>query len=94
MEADIQDDPARTAGPGELASDEPAAFCNETYLGDAVYASFDGYQIWLRTGDGNDQRIALDPDVYSALTRYVQALKRGAQSGAAATESESQGEGI
>ena len=28
------------------------------YLGDAVYASFDGYHIWLTTGDGNDQRIS------------------------------------
>jgi hypothetical protein len=65
---------------------------SESYLGDAVYASFDGYQIWLRTGDGNNQRIALDPGVYQALVRYVQALKRGVQHHAAATESESQGE--
>lgn len=43
---------------------------NETYLGDAVYASFDGYQIWLRTGDGNNQRIALEPAVLCALDRY------------------------
>ena len=52
---------------------------SESYLGDAVYASFDGYQISLRTGDGNNQRIALEPEVYQALVRYVQALKRGAQ---------------
>jgi len=42
----------------------------ETYLGDAVFASFDGYQIWLRTGDGNNNRIALEPGVYAALVRY------------------------
>jgi hypothetical protein len=48
----------------------------EEYLGDAVYVSFDGYQIWLRTGDGNNQRIALEPVVYDRLVRYVESLKR------------------
>ena len=52
---------------------EPPAQC-ETYLGDAVYASHDGTQIWLRTGDGNDQRIALDPYVYRALVKYAESL--------------------
>lgn len=47
---------------------------NETYLGDAVYASFDGYQIWLRTGDGNNQRIALEPPVFRALVEYAERL--------------------
>jgi hypothetical protein len=47
---------------------------NETYLGDAVYASFDGYHIWLRTGDGRDQRIALEPSVYANLIRYRDSL--------------------
>ena len=47
----------------------------EEYLGDAVYASFDGHQIWLRTGDGNNQRIALDPATYAALERYVARLR-------------------
>lgn len=47
---------------------------NETYLGDAVYASFDGYQIWLRTGDGGNQRIALEPSVFAALKRYHESI--------------------
>lgn len=42
----------------------------ETYLGDAVYASFDGWNIWLRTGDGNNQRIALEPEVLAALVAF------------------------
>ncbi len=42
----------------------------EVYLGDAVYASFDGWHIWLRTGDGNRQRIALEPSVFQALVNY------------------------
>ena len=48
----------------------------ETYLGDAVYASFDGYHIWLRTGDGNNQRIALEPAVLHALIQYAADLKQ------------------
>jgi hypothetical protein len=44
----------------------------EGYLGDAVYASFDGYQLWLVTKDGNNQRIALEPFVYAALRKYAQ----------------------
>lgn len=47
---------------------------NEVYLGDAVYASFDGWQIRLRTGDGNAQVIFLEPAVYGALIRYVHEL--------------------
>lgn len=37
------------------------------YLGDGVYASFDGYQIWLVTDGGS---IAIDPEVYMALREY------------------------
>ena len=48
---------------------------NEKYLGDAVYASFDGYQIWLRTSDSNNQRIALAPEVFNALVEYANALR-------------------
>lgn len=44
---------------------------NETYLGDAVYASFDGWQIRLRTGDGNNQIIFLEPEVLERLFAYA-----------------------
>lgn len=47
----------------------------EEYLGDAVYASFDGYHIWLTTKDGNNQRIALEPSVFHALVDYQGSLK-------------------
>lgn len=43
----------------------------EQYLGDAVYASFDGWQIQLRTGDGNNQVIYLEPSVLNALFEYA-----------------------
>lgn len=49
----------------------PQPLVETTYLGDAVHASFDGYQIWLKTGDGNDQQIALEPSVYFALRRFA-----------------------
>lgn len=45
----------------------------ETYLGDGLYASFDGHHIWVRTGCGGG-RIALDPDVFNALVKYGNAL--------------------
>lgn len=48
---------------------------NETYLGDSVYASFDGWCIWLRTGDGNNQRIALEPHVLEALLEFIKTIK-------------------
>ena len=43
----------------------------ETYLGDAVYASFDGWMILLRNGDGNNNRIFLEPEVLTALFRFA-----------------------
>lgn len=43
----------------------------KTYLGDGVYASFDGWMIWL-TLDGQDSttRIALEPQVLHALKEF------------------------
>lgn len=47
----------------------------DRYLGDGVYASFDGYQIWLDTRAQEPvNRIALEPKVYRALLEYVAAL--------------------
>lgn len=44
----------------------------EEYLGDAVYASYDGFHIWLHTGDGQNMKIALDPTVFRNLLAYAQ----------------------
>lgn len=46
----------------------------EEYIGDAVYASFDGWQIKLRTGDGNNQVIYLEPSVLSRLVEYARRI--------------------
>ena len=45
----------------------------QVYLGDGLYASFDGYQIWLRTSDGLSvtNTIALEPQVMKALSDYA-----------------------
>ena len=52
----------------------------EEYLGDGVYASFDGYQIWLRTPRENgDHTIALEPEVLRALKEYVNRLNEAAR---------------
>ena len=49
---------------------------NETYIGDGVHASFDGYQIWLRTErEGGDHYIALEPAVFERLLAYRDSLK-------------------
>ena len=44
---------------------------NETYLGDGLYASFDGYQIKLRAPrlDG-DHWVALEPSTWNALMAF------------------------
>ena len=44
----------------------------ETYLGDGLYASFDGFSIWLRAPRENgDHLVALEPSVYAALTAFA-----------------------
>ena len=44
------------------------------YLGDRVSSDFDGYQIWLSTQGGD--KIALEPNVFAALLRYQERIKR------------------
>lgn len=43
-----------------------------SYLGDGVYATFDGEYIWLLTSshDQPSDRVALDISVYNALRAY------------------------
>lgn len=42
------------------------------YLGDGVYASFDGYQIWLAANDHRNKVVALEEPVMIALILYAQ----------------------
>ncbi len=40
----------------------------EFYIGNGVFASFDGWQIWLWAGDS---LIALEPEVYQGLCFWM-----------------------
>ena len=59
-----------------LPMPEPNPPDKETYLGDGLYASFDGWQIQLRAPrpDG-DHLIYLEPDVQAALLKFIESLK-------------------
>ena len=46
----------------------------DVYLGDGVYASFDGYQIWLAVNHHTNKQIAIEPNVMHALLRYAQTV--------------------
>jgi hypothetical protein len=50
---------------------EPGA---ERYLGDGLYAAFDGWQIVLRAPrEGGDHFVALEPAVWQALREWLAA---------------------
>jgi hypothetical protein len=44
---------------------------HQQYLGDGVYASFDGYQVWLAANHHTNTVIALDVHVMSELAAYA-----------------------
>lgn len=49
----------------------------QRYLGDGVYASFDGYHVWLDTrAQEIVNRIALEPPVLAALNKFVDEINR------------------
>ena len=50
------------------------------YIGDGVYAEFDGYGIWLRTGNHQqdhlcDDKIYMEPGVMHSLNLFIESLK-------------------
>jgi hypothetical protein len=54
----------------------------EVYLGDGLYASFDGFSFNLRTPrEGGDHWVALEPAVFDALIEFrakiIETMKRG-----------------
>lgn len=50
----------------------------DVYLGDGLYAAFDGYQIELYAYDGmyKTNQVYLDSGVLAAFLRYVESLKK------------------
>lgn len=53
----------------------------DTYLGDGLYASFDGYQIKLYASNGMEttDTVYLDGDVLVRFLQYVEAVKEEAR---------------
>jgi hypothetical protein len=50
---------------------------SETYLGDGLYASFDGWCIILRTPRENgDHWIGLEPQTLEALLQFVKSINK------------------
>jgi hypothetical protein len=44
----------------------------DAYLGDGVYASFDGYQIWLAVNHHGNKQVAMEPTVLLSLLSYAE----------------------
>ena len=54
----------------------------EVYLGDGLYASFDGWQVKLRAPRGNsDGEVFLEPEVLAQFLKYVEGLKAKPEAG-------------
>jgi hypothetical protein len=53
------------------------AAVSKEYLGDGVYADFDGFSVVLTTEDGYraTNTIVLEPEVIAALQRFVERLR-------------------
>lgn len=48
---------------------------DESYLGDGLYATFDGWQIVLRAPrEDGDHTVALEPEVFTALMRFAERI--------------------
>lgn len=49
----------------------------QRYLGDGIYASFDGYQVWLHVGRHDvEPVVTLEPAVIDALNAYFRDVVR------------------
>ena len=46
-----------------------------SYLGDGVYASFDGYMIWLAVNHHENKVVALEPEVIQTFIEYLKRHK-------------------
>jgi hypothetical protein len=65
-----------------LEQESQSRFKLRDYLGDGVYALFDGYGIWLHANDHlmPTDRIYLEPEVFDALKRFSDRCKSLADS--------------
>jgi hypothetical protein len=52
----------------------------ETYLGDGLYASWDGFMITLRAPRAEgDHWVGLEPEIYAALVQFVEGIREQKQ---------------
>lgn len=55
-------------------------YSKETYIGDGVYVSFDGYSFNLRTPRENgDHHISLEPDMIQSILDYKDKVYKDAE---------------
>lgn len=53
---------------------------NATYVGDGLYASYDGFAVWLRAPRENgDHVVALEPQVMHNFVEFVMTIERHAK---------------
>lgn len=45
---------------------------NDRHIGDGVYVSHDGYQVWLAANHHENKVVALEPRVLIALIKYAE----------------------
>ncbi len=53
---------------------ERCKMTHDDYLGDGVYVSFDGYQIWLAANHHENKSVALEPQVFKDLIEYAKRI--------------------
>ena len=47
----------------------------ETYLGDGIYASFDGWYVWLRVDrNGRPEWVGLEPETFATLVEFAERI--------------------
>ena len=52
----------------------------ETYLGDGLYASFDGWMLTLKAPrEDGEHWVGLEPEVLDALLQFVERLRKKAE---------------
>lgn len=49
---------------------------NPKYLGDGVYASFDGYHVNLAVNNHKNHVVALEPEVVESLKQYFNEIEK------------------
>lgn len=55
-------------------------YSQEIYLGDGLYAHFDGYHFWLRAPrEHSDHEVGLEPPVFDALLEYRERVYQDAK---------------